>query len=94
MKEKINFFQKQLEYYEENRFGAMTLMLTFQSCLGSVAAMLSLHHNNVIALAICAVITMASNAAFISQAPSKWCLNIFYLSVIANTIIIIYGLLQ
>ena len=91
---KRKFYEKQLDYFETNRFGAMTLMLTFQSCYGSVAAMLSLQIENVITLSICSIITMASNATFIAQAPSKWCINTFYLSVITNTIIILYGLFQ
>lgn len=91
---KSNLVKKQIDFFEKNRFGAMALMLTFQSCYGSIAAMLSLQTENVITLSICSVVTMASNAAFIAGAPSKWCVNIFNLSVLSNSIIIIYGMLK
>lgn len=89
---KNNLYKRQLDYFEKNRFGAMTLMLTFQSCYGSIAAMLSLQTENAFALAVCAVLTMSSNAAFIAQATSRWCINLFYLSLFVNSIIIMYGL--
>ncbi|MBL0280702.1 MAG: hypothetical protein IPQ11_10280 [Bacteroidetes bacterium] len=31
----------------------------------------------------------ASNSAFIAQSPAKWCLGIFYTSVIANLVILL-----
>jgi hypothetical protein len=71
----------------------MTVFLTAQSCWGSIAAMLSLQVNNYVALGICAAVTMASNAAFISQSPAKWCLSLLYLSGIANLLIILYHII-
>ncbi len=78
-----------IKFYEKNRFGAMTLMMTFQSCLGSVAAMYTFVTNNMTQLAIIASITMASNAVFIAQAPAKWCLYTFLVSVLTNFILIL-----
>ncbi|CAG5080482.1 hypothetical protein CRYO30217_01335 [Parvicella tangerina] len=78
-----------IEFFERNRFGAMTLMMTFQSCLGSIAAMYTFMTNNMVQLAIIATITMASNAAFIAQAPAKWCLYTFLLSVLTNFLLIL-----
>ena len=83
-KTNLNWFQKQAVTFEKSRFGAMTVLLTAQSCLGSVAAMYSLKTESYILLAVCANITMASNGAFIAQAPAKWCLSLFYLSVLTN----------
>ena len=68
-----SIFKKQLTYYEANRYGAMTLMMTAQSCLGSIAAMFALKLELTIPLVICAIVTMASNATFIAQSPAKWC---------------------
>lgn len=82
-------FEKQLIIFEEYRFGAMSAMITVQSCLGSIAAMCSLKPQNLIQLSICSILTMASNSAFIAQSPAKWCLSIFYLGVLANVLIII-----
>ncbi|MEX1190389.1 MAG: hypothetical protein WED10_01655 [Brumimicrobium sp.] len=85
----MNWYNKQLEQFEISRFGAMTLMITFQSCLGSVAAMYALENGSTFILAIVAVVTMASNAMFIAQAEAKYCLFAFYLSVFVNLIILI-----
>ena len=89
---KNNWYQKQLANYEANRYGAMTLMITLQSCWGSIAAMYSLVNENFISLGIVAVMTLASNAAFIAQSPAKWCLNTFYASLIISTIVLIINL--
>jgi hypothetical protein len=83
------WFEKQARQFEENRFGAMALMMTAQSCWGSIAAMYALQADNIVLLAICAGITMASNSVFIAQSPAKWCLGIFYTSVITNLIILL-----
>lgn len=84
----MNWFQKQVANFEKSRFGAMTAMLTAQSCLGSVAAMCSLKTGSYVLLAICANVTMGSNGAFIAQSSGKWCLGLFYLSVITNLVIL------
>lgn len=75
--------------FEEARFGRMVIFLTLQSCVGSIAAMLALqNHAGDWALITAAAVTMWSNAMFISQASAKWCLRIFYLSLIVNIILI------
>ena len=83
------WFDKQAQSFEVNRFGAMALMMTAQSCWGSVAAMYALKADNIVLLVVCAAVTMASNSAFIAQSPAKWCLGIFYTSVIANLVILL-----
>lgn len=89
---KNNWFNNQALKFEESRFGAMALMMTFQSCLGSAGAMFAMKQENYVLLSFCAVVTMASNAAFISLAPPKWCLTVFYSSIIINTLVIIISL--
>ena len=84
-----NWFDKQAQSFEVNRFGAMALMMTAQSCWGSVAAMYALKADNIVLLVVCAAVTIASNSAFIAQSPAKWCLGIFYTSVIANLVILL-----
>mgnify|MGYP003497899525 FL=1 len=84
-----NWFDKQAQSFEVNRFGAMALMMTAQSCWGSVAAMYALKADNIVLLVVCAAVTMASNSAFIAQSPAKWCLGIFYKSVIADFVILL-----
>ena len=88
--EKIGWLTKQSQNFEKARFGWMAMYLTMQSCLGSIAAaMLLQNYANDFLLALCAVITMISNAVFIAQASARLCLITFYVSIIINTILII-----
>jgi hypothetical protein len=84
---KENWLEQQAKQFEAGRFGWMTIMMTAQSCWGSIAAMYALKFDHIVLLIITAIVTMASNAAFIAQSPAKWCLGIFYTSVIANLIV-------
>lgn len=84
------WFHRQEEAFEETRFGRMVIYLTFQSCVGSIAAMLAIKsHAGDWALITAAAITMWSNSMFIAQASAKWCLIIFYLSLLINTTLIL-----
>jgi hypothetical protein len=83
-------FEKHALWFEESRFALMTLMITLQSCIGSIACMYILQNNsNDFVLVSCAMVTMASNAMFISQAPAKFCIAFFYLSILVNSVFIL-----
>lgn len=82
-----DLLNKHANDFENFRFGWMAILITIQSCLGAAACMYILQNNpSVIVLAICACITMGSNALFIALANPKVCLTAFYLSIILNTI--------
>ncbi len=89
----MGWLAKQETNFEKHRFGAMTAMLTFQSCLGSVAAMLCIQNDHWVLVSIIAVLTMSSNSMFIAQADPKPCIITFYISVIVNAAIIVFALL-
>lgn len=87
------FFAKQESLFEQYRFGAMTLMMTMQSCLGSIACMYILKNDLHIGFLITgAAVTMASNAFFIAQSEAKICLYAFYTSIVINFVLIITAL--
>lgn len=88
-----NWFGKLIVKFEEQPLGAMALMLTAQSCWGSVAAMLASEIGNYVLLSICVAVTMSSNAAFIAQVPASWCLKIFFGSILINLLVLILCLL-
>lgn len=90
---KTNWFDRQANSFETSRFGAMAVLMTAQSCLGSVAAMFALKIDSYELLTICAVVTMASNSLFIAQSTAKWCLATFYISVVANLFVLAYGVI-
>ncbi|HEX8515536.1 MAG TPA: hypothetical protein VF868_05005 [Bacteroidia bacterium] len=83
-------FEKHALWFEESRFAMMTLMITLQSCIGSIACMYIFQSGAPdIQFVLCAAISMGTNAMFISQAPAKICLASFYLSLIVNMILIL-----
>lgn len=87
------WFATQVSKFENARFFWMTIYLTAQSCLGSIAAGFILsNHANILILSSCAAITMASNAVFIAQGPGKVCLLTFYSSIILNSVFIILNI--
>lgn len=89
----MEWLVKQESNFEKNRFGAMTIMITFQSCLGSVAAMLAIQDANWFLVGVVAVLTMSSNSMFIAQADAKPCILTFYVSIIVNALIILFSLI-
>lgn len=87
------WFNKVAEKFEETRFGWMALIITLQSCLGSIACMYILQNNATdVQLMLCAAITMACNSIFIAQGPAKWCLTSFFISVLVNAVLIFINL--
>jgi|GEM_PF-781210 len=84
------WFEKQAAWFEESRFAMMTLMITVQSCIGSIACMYIFQNNaSDIWFMICAAVTMGTNAMFIAQAPAKICLASLYLSILVNSMFIL-----
>lgn len=90
----MEWFVKQEEAFDKYRFGAMTLMITIQSCIGGVAAYMAILHDLWSLVGIAAFLSMGSNAMFIAQAKANICIIGFYASVIINTIFIIIGLVM
>ncbi len=87
------WFNRQAGQFEQTRFGMMAIYITIQSCLGAIAAMFVLQNDaNIFFVAAAAALAMAGNAVFIAQGSAKLCLAMFYLNVIANTILILANL--
>jgi hypothetical protein len=84
----IGLLDRQAAKFERSRFAWMAMLITFQSCLGSITcASILQNHSSDVALATCAMLSMGSNALLIALAPPKWCLVGFYLSVFVNTVL-------
>lgn len=74
---------------KESRFGILAMYNALQSCVGSIAVMkVQQHDAGIFLLAMVTGFTMASNSVFIAQGSLKLCLLLFYLSILANTVII------
>jgi hypothetical protein len=84
------FFSRQAQTFESNRFVMMTLFMTIQSCLGSIATFYLLQNAQAdVWFILTAAITMACNAVLIAQGSAKLCLAILYASLIFNTAMIL-----
>jgi len=84
----LTWLDKQAYNFEQKRFALMTVYLTVQSCLGGIVAMSALQINNAPTLILASAITMGSNALLIAQAPAKWCIIAFYISIVSSAIMI------
>lgn len=87
------WFSRQAQKFEESRFGWMAMLITIQTCLGSIACMyVQQSGGDVFMLAAGMAVTMGANAVMIAQGSGKLCLFMFYLSVALNTALIILNL--
>lgn len=88
----MSWFDKQAALFEKGRFGLMAILITLQSCVGSIACMYVLENNaSTVWLATCAVVTMGGNAVMIAQAGAKTCLAVLYASLLVNTLLIVFN---
>ncbi len=72
---------------EFNRYGITSAILILQSCIGSIAIFFVMQLPdalNIIPLIFVAVTTMGANAISIAQAPMKWVINSFAVSIIVS----------
>jgi hypothetical protein len=93
--ESVSWFTKQAEKFEAGRFFWMSLLITVQTCLGSIACGYILQNTeSVFMLSAGALLTMGANAVMIAQAPAKICLAMAYLSILANTLFILVNVLH
>ncbi len=84
-------FIKKIEF---SYFGIIAVAILFSSCLGSVATMKIFETGAPIWMFILSLgSTMANLVACISQAPIKWVVNLFALSMVVNTILLIVNLI-
>jgi len=87
---RYNAFIKKLEF---SYFGLIAVAILVGSCLGSAATMKIFENNApfwqfVLSLGI----TMANLVACISQAPTKWVVNLFGAGLVINTVLLAVNL--
>lgn len=85
----MSFISKQEASFDKYRFGVMSLMIMTQSCLGSIAAYISVLNHNWVFVSIAVFAAMGSNAMFIAQAKARVCLIGFYISMALHSLILI-----
>lgn len=75
-------------------FGIITMTILVGSIIGGIAAAVILSNNAPIwQLGLCAAVSMGNNAGAIAQAPTKWIVNLFFISLIANAALILMNVI-
>ncbi len=78
-----------IERLKFSHFGIMAMAILIGSCLGSIAAMYLFANGAPIwVFAIGLFASLANLVACIGQAPTKWVVNMFILSVVVNLVLI------
>jgi hypothetical protein len=78
-----------IERNQVNYFGFISMIILFGSIWGGIAAMyIDKYDAGPVQLALNIGVTMASNVVVLGQAPFKWVMNIFILSVVVNAVLI------
>jgi hypothetical protein len=84
-------FEKLISDSEFNRFGLICIILTIVGCLGGTAVGLGAI-NNVVALTVVIVPTMATLSLLLSVSPMRWIMTAGIVSVSIDLLLIIYYL--
>jgi hypothetical protein len=83
-------YNQLVESLKPNYYSVISMAILIGSCMGSIAAMsVFYNHADIGYLCVALFTTMANLVACIGQAPVKWVLNFFTLSVVANLVLIL-----
>ncbi|PBQ33734.1 hypothetical protein CNR22_18760 [Sphingobacteriaceae bacterium] len=88
------FYARLIKKLEFSYFGLIALSILISSCLGGITTMQIFEHDAPLIEFILSVsFTMAVLVACLSQAPAKWIVNLFTLSILVNTVLLIINLI-
>ena len=84
-----DLFSRSVKSFESGRYGYMAVMLLIHCCIGSIAGSFALYSDIPILFELSVTLCIGANAALIALSPAKWCVGLFYLSVIGNLSILL-----
>lgn len=89
----LGAYAKFIEKLNFSYFGIISMTILIGSIVGGIAASVILTNDAPIwQLGVCAAVSMANNTAGIGQAPTKWVVNLFILSLVVNTLLLLANL--
>lgn len=89
----LDHYNKLIEDLKFSHYGLITMAILIGSMMGSIAAMYVFEAGAPLwQFVVGLIFTMANLVACISQAPTKWVFNLFALSLIVNTILILVNM--
>ena len=84
-------FIKKIEF---SYFGFIAMSILISSCLGGITTMKIFENDAPIWMFILSIgVTMANLVSCLAQAPMKWVVNLFALSLLVNTVLLIVNLI-
>ena len=89
----LGSWNKMIDNLKFSHFGLICISILFGSCMGGVAAMYILQAGMpiwVVGIALSA--SLANLVASIAQAPTKWVVNLFALSLVINLILLLVAI--
>lgn len=89
----LSGFDRILAISEENRFAVVAIALLIVGCMGGVTVGLGAI-NNVLALTVVVIPTMATLSFLLAIAPMKWIYYAGFTSLIIDVLLILYYLFQ
>lgn len=90
----LSAYDRLIEGLTFSHFGLIAFAILVSSCLGSIATMkIFENHADSWQFILSLAVTMANLVACISQAPTKWVVNLFGLSLIVNTLLLLLNLI-
>ncbi|SHG84309.1 hypothetical protein [Flagellimonas flava] len=93
----MELYLKSLHQFERDIRGYSTIFIIAQSCLGSVAAMYILVNGvsplQMFQLFLVTIVCMGFNAAVLSQRKPKTIFNLFLISMVLSSVVLILNLL-
>jgi len=83
-----------IEKLKFSHFGIISMTILIGSIVGGITAMYIFKNNAPIwELAVCMGVSMANLVAAISQAPTKWVVNLFITCIVVNAILILANII-
>jgi hypothetical protein len=90
---RLSSYDRLIESLNFSHFGLIAMSILVSSCLGSVATIKIFENGAPVWQFIISLgFTMANLVACISQAPTKWVVNLFGASLLVNTILLLLNL--
>ena len=87
-------YQLFIKKIELSYFGIIAMAILISSCLGGITTMKIFENVGPLWMFILSLtVTMSNLVACISQAPTKWVVSLFTLSVLVNTVLLIVNLI-
>ena len=86
-------YNKFIEDLKFSHFGLISMAILIGSCMGGIAAMFVFqNHAPEWEFIVGLIFSMMNLVACISQAPTKWVFNLFVLSLLVNSVLIIVNI--